>query len=1035
MAKDMLPPVAEEKKKEAPVINSTMELKSTHELWGGLELIPEGVDLYCTRNRPVDEGEPPATQHQDLYKYDEKGGAWTLVVYDVIPVSTTASVVSNVQGPLHAGLKGIPTTGQGVEIKPVYYYRADVTDSLGVTTMKLFRAYSLTERATEVPCGGMAPNFNTVLLMGKGRLAYQKNIVVNQDQLGPLKYPMATKSIDEDLYICHFKPTLFMLDPTTKQEKLVGVAHAPVRCVRALEGRKLSDNGGSVASDLPGYNGHLPEEPDPYHVYTYLASPDTRWYTDHMIDVMEITFKDHAILGRDFRGTIANPTANGGLFTPGSVIGIDGLPTLKSATTAISSSEVTASTNYYYEEASLGYGNVYKDNQVIPNRLYLTISKMITNLHLLEGISQRWRFGGWQSSWPPGYQPGDPLIQTWIDGTWVAVSNTGLAGWKPEIDFMYYAYTGATVIVFKEGTTLPASSGYIHYTATCINFVSGSTMATVSGTNNPVLPGSYETIFSAVINELKAGTHDGAILANPAVVEQRNVQGYPRESWGTYSGGLSWSSVGLYSFVVYRDLAVSKVVAECDPGTIQNFGTIISKANSGAYSSVYSLGAGGYDNTIRNSIDGTSFEAVLTDGTGVMNILGRSHTNMRLSTLKWVHSANNGETYTNVSTGMPTSLTSGVTAIATEFDIRRIGAKRTIVLLRRVHWFAQTLTPRSSSFNLVSLFPGLDVVSINHTNTGGKSFATTALSSYTYRVDPALWATGFANAPGHMIQLANDKIMIVQPGQFTITDQTETCIKQLEYTIPTVVHSFFVTKYPIQEIKKIEYESKYGDMTGEAKWYEIQKTFASINEKVPRRMNMDVADGHLPYWVDRLRITYTPKSDTNSVIYPKAGYEEFGGFEYPIFYATLVDYSAGTGTQAVLAPLPNEWANNQWVYSADTTKIHTVGADVDPATFAAVEAVPPLPPNYRPVEAFRDPSNFKFSNTLTYGKSMFARGGIPPYTWEAVGSLPEGLSFSSTGLLTGRIVDNGSYSVTVKVTDSSVPPVSSTLGLSIEVVD
>jgi len=52
-----------------------------------------------------------------------------------------------------------------------------------------------------------------------------------------------------------------------------------------------------------------------------------------------------------------------------------------------------------------------------------------------------------------------------------------------------------------------------------------------------------------------------------------------------------------------------------------------------------------------------------------------------------------------------------------------------------------------------------------------------------------------------------------------------------------------------------------------------------------------------------------------------------------------------------------------------------------------------------------------------YSFQFTATGGQTPYSWSATG-LPAGLTLSTGGLLSGTPTANGSFSVTVTVTDS-----------------
>lgn len=50
-----------------------------------------------------------------------------------------------------------------------------------------------------------------------------------------------------------------------------------------------------------------------------------------------------------------------------------------------------------------------------------------------------------------------------------------------------------------------------------------------------------------------------------------------------------------------------------------------------------------------------------------------------------------------------------------------------------------------------------------------------------------------------------------------------------------------------------------------------------------------------------------------------------------------------------------------------------------------------------------------------------AAGGTAPYTFSWTGSLPPGLSLSSTGLISGAPTTKGSYQFTITATDASIP--------------
>jgi hypothetical protein len=104
------------------------------------------------------------------------------------------------------------------------------------------------------------------------------------------------------------------------------------------------------------------------------------------------------------------------------------------------------------------------------------------------------------------------------------------------------------------------------------------------------------------------------------------------------------------------------------------------------------------------------------------------------------------------------------------------------------------------------------------------------------------------------------------------------------------------------------------------------------------------------------------------------------------------------------------------------------GVDPDATKSITVEVVPPLSISTTslPNAAYRN----------AYSAMLSSSGGQPPYTYSVVvGSLPAGLSLSSSGMITGSTTANpGTYLFTVKATDSLNPSQSATKVLSITVV-
>jgi hypothetical protein len=72
---------------------------------------------------------------------------------------------------------------------------------------------------------------------------------------------------------------------------------------------------------------------------------------------------------------------------------------------------------------------------------------------------------------------------------------------------------------------------------------------------------------------------------------------------------------------------------------------------------------------------------------------------------------------------------------------------------------------------------------------------------------------------------------------------------------------------------------------------------------------------------------------------------------------------------------------------------------------------------------------------VPYSTAVTAAGGTPPYSWTvSAGSLPPGLSLSSSGAITGTASAQGTYRFTVQATDGSTPtPLTATAALTLSV--
>ena len=125
----------------------------------------------------------------------------------------------------------------------------------------------------------------------------------------------------------------------------------------------------------------------------------------------------------------------------------------------------------------------------------------------------------------------------------------------------------------------------------------------------------------------------------------------------------------------------------------------------------------------------------------------------------------------------------------------------------------------------------------------------------------------------------------------------------------------------------------------------------------------------------------------------------------------IFSLSSGTATGPILLEITTDRADSDVTNGIQDpiTGLLVVGvssgASAGPAV-ATLELVDVAPP--------------KAINGVPYSYVLSAKGGVPPYTWTVLGGLPDGMSFSSSGLLSGtpNMKVPGAVSVAVRVTDS-----------------
>lgn len=64
-------------------------------------------------------------------------------------------------------------------------------------------------------------------------------------------------------------------------------------------------------------------------------------------------------------------------------------------------------------------------------------------------------------------------------------------------------------------------------------------------------------------------------------------------------------------------------------------------------------------------------------------------------------------------------------------------------------------------------------------------------------------------------------------------------------------------------------------------------------------------------------------------------------------------------------------------------------------------------------------TNLTVPNTLPFASVLLATGGVPPYSWSAIGAFPPGLTLSSSGVISGTpLAAPGVYTIVATVTDA-----------------
>ena len=186
------------------------------------------------------------------------------------------------------------------------------------------------------------------------------------------------------------------------------------------------------------------------------------------------------------------------------------------------------------------------------------------------------------------------------------------------------------------------------------------------------------------------------------------------------------------------------------------------------------------------------------------------------------------------------------------------------------------------------------------------------------------------------------------------------------------------------------------------------------------------------YWVDVVFSTTAPVTLTSIAVTPANPTISTGATQQFTATGTYTDGStqnitgqvAWASTNTSVATINSEGLATG--SSAGTSTISATASGVSGSTTLTVQAAPLT------ITTTLLPGGVR--NTL-YSATLSATGGTTPYRWSiSSGSLPSGLSLNSTtGAISGTPTATGTFSFTVKVTDSGSPAQSATKTLSITV--
>ncbi|MCD6663699.1 MAG: Ig domain-containing protein [Comamonas sp.] len=140
----------------------------------------------------------------------------------------------------------------------------------------------------------------------------------------------------------------------------------------------------------------------------------------------------------------------------------------------------------------------------------------------------------------------------------------------------------------------------------------------------------------------------------------------------------------------------------------------------------------------------------------------------------------------------------------------------------------------------------------------------------------------------------------------------------------------------------------------------------------------------------------------------------------------LFSLASGAAEGTILLELTADRADNDVSNGIQNPVVQLLAVSVTAGTPTGTAPVPVVIGEATPADA---------TNGLPYSYAFSATGGTAPYTWIALGGLPDGLSLSASGVLSGTPTATnliGTYVIAVRVTDSKGSTATANFSMKVE---